>query len=351
MKSRRVLASHVCTWQRALNQIRCSIFVDPRHNIQSPTTTRLADRSDCGLALPSEAIAIWSSSSNSLLRIALRETRMIRSLAAALVELGDRGMVEDSLSGRIGAKGMKPVLVVVGADKGGVGKTTISRTLLDYLNSADMATRAFDSESPRGTLYRFFPKQTEIVDVTTAAHQVRIIDTLATSDQKITIIDVRAGLLSPMLQTLTDVGFFDLVRSGEFHFILLHILGPSVASLEEIAEISRFVRGQSYFLVKNFINEASFFDWSQDLSKEYAKSSKSAIEINIPKLNELAYEQAELAGVPFSTFVTNKNARGSNGGYSLVLRGYVRTWMNHIVGEYDRVKLLDHLAARHVKLS
>jgi hypothetical protein len=165
-----------------------------------------------------------------------------------------------------------------------------------------------------------------------------MIDTLSTSDQKITIIDVRAGLLSPLLQTLTDVGFFDLVRSGEFHIMLLHILGPSVASLEEIGEISRFVRGQSYFLVKNFINEASFFDWSQDLSKEYAKRSKGAIEMNIPKLNELAYEQAELAGVPFSTFVTNKNARGSNGGYSLVLRGYVRTWMNHIAGEYDRVK-------------
>jgi hypothetical protein len=186
------------------------------------------------------------------------------------------------------AKAMKPVLLVVGADKGGVGKTTISRTLLDHLNSADMPTRAFDSESPRGTLYRFFPKQTEIVDVTTATHQVKIIDTLSTSDQKITIIDVRAGLLSPMLQTLTDVGFFDLVRSGEFHFILLHILGSSVASLEEIGEISRFVRGQSYFLVKNFINEASFFDWSQDLSREYAKGSKGGIEINIPKLNELA---------------------------------------------------------------
>jgi hypothetical protein len=258
---------------------------------------------------------------------------------------------DNGLNGGVDAKGMKPVLVVVGADKGGVGKTTISRTLLDYLNSADMPTRAFDAESPRGTLYRFFPKQTEIVDVATAAHQVRMIDTLSTSDQKITIIDVRAGLLSPLLQTLTDVGFFDLVRSGEFHFMLLHILGPSVASLEEIGEISRFVRGQSYFLVKNFINEASFFDWSQDLSKEYAKRSKGAIEMNIPKLNELAYEQAELAGVPFSTFVANKNARGSNGGYSLVLRGYVRTWMNHIAGEYHRVKLLGHVTGCHVKLS
>ena len=257
----------------------------------------------------------------------------------------------NSFNGGTDLKSMKPVLVIVGADKGGVGKTTISRTLLDYLNSASMPTRAFDSESPRGTLYRFFPKQTEIVDVTTAAHQVRMIDTLPTSDQRVTIIDVRAGLLSPTLRTLTDVGFFDLVRNGDFHFILFHILGPSVSSLEEIDEISRYIQGQSYFLVKNFINEASFFDWSQDLSKEYAKGSKRAIEINIPKLNEMAYEQAELAGVPFSTFVANKNARGNNAGYSLVLRGYVRTWMDQIVREYERVRLLDHISGRYVRVN
>jgi septum formation inhibitor-activating ATPase MinD len=29
----------------------------------------------------------------------------------------------------------KPVVIVVGADKGGVGKTTVARTLLDYFSA------------------------------------------------------------------------------------------------------------------------------------------------------------------------------------------------------------------------
>src|SRR6516165_12254288 len=45
----------------------------------------------------------------------------------------------------------KPAVIVVGADKGGVGKTTVSRTLLDYFSANNVATRAFDTESPRGT--------------------------------------------------------------------------------------------------------------------------------------------------------------------------------------------------------
>ena len=57
----------------------------------------------------------------------------------------------------------KPAVIIIGADKGGVGKTTVSRTLLDYFNAHQVPTRAFDTEAPRGTLKRFYPD-------TTAAH-------------------------------------------------------------------------------------------------------------------------------------------------------------------------------------
>ena len=40
----------------------------------------------------------------------------------------------------------KPAVIIVGADKGGVGKTTVSRTLLDYFIAHQIPTRAFDTE-------------------------------------------------------------------------------------------------------------------------------------------------------------------------------------------------------------
>ncbi len=51
----------------------------------------------------------------------------------------------------------KPAVILVGADKGGVGKTTVSRALLDYFIAHNIPTRAFDTESPKGTLKRFHP--------------------------------------------------------------------------------------------------------------------------------------------------------------------------------------------------
>src|SRR5260370_35912896 len=129
---------------------------------------------------------------------------------------------------------------------------------------------------------------------------LRVIDTLATSDVKVSVIDVRAGLLSDTLKTFTQVGFFDLVNAAEFNFILFHVIGPSIASLEEIGEIRPYADGRDYLLVKNFINETSFFEWNPELHKSYFDLAKDTTEVTIPKLNEMAFEQAELAGVPFS---------------------------------------------------
>ncbi len=135
----------------------------------------------------------------------------------------------------------KPAVVLVGADKGGVGKTTVSRTLLDYFSAHNIPTRAFDTEYPRGTLKRFHPNTTDVVDVSAVSDQMRIFDTLNTSDASVTIIDVRAGLLSPTLKALRDIGFLEAAKKGQISFTVFHILGPSIASLDEIAETAGFV--------------------------------------------------------------------------------------------------------------
>jgi hypothetical protein len=235
----------------------------------------------------------------------------------------------------------KPTVILVGADKGGVGKTTVARTLLDYFSAHHTPVRAFDTESPRGTLKRFHPDITEVVDVTSVADQMRIFDTLGGADARVTVIDVRAGLLSPTLQALSEIGFIESAKKDQITFAVFHILGPSIASLNEIAETSRSVGDASYFLVKNRINETTFFEWDPATYNSYFKQIKDASEISIPKLNEMACEQVEVASTPFVSFIANKNAKDEQANFSFVLRGYVRHWLGNVWSEYDRVKLID----------
>jgi hypothetical protein len=238
---------------------------------------------------------------------------------------------------------VKPAVILVGADKGGVGKTTVTRTLLDYLASKQIPRRAFDTEVPKGALRRFHPDITDVVDVTAASDQMKIFDTINTSEA--TVIDVRAGLLSTTLQMLRDIGFLEEAANGNFTFAVFHILGPSLASLDEIADAASYLNGTHHFLVKNYINNATFFDWDPATSSNY-KKIKGAPEITIPQLNELACEQVELAGLPFVSFVANKTAKGDAADFSFVLRGYVRHWLNNVWAEFDQAGVADLVSQR-----
>ena len=125
----------------------------------------------------------------------------------------------------------KPAVVLVGADKGGVGKTTVSRAVLDYFIAHNIPVRAFDTESPRGTLKRFHPDVTDVVDITSTADQMRIFDTLASADAQVTVIDIRAGLLSTTLKALRDIGFLDAAAKTQLTFTVTAQQGTGNYSL------------------------------------------------------------------------------------------------------------------------
>src|ERR1700751_6310642 len=116
---------------------------------------------------------------------------------------------------------------------------------------------------------------------------MRIFDTVNSTDAAVSLIDVRAGLLSPTLLALRNIGFIEAAKKGDITFVLFHILGPTIASLDEIADTAAYLGDAKYFLVKNFINNTHFFQWDEATHSSYFKRIKDAVEITIPKLNEM----------------------------------------------------------------
>ena len=239
---------------------------------------------------------------------------------------------------------VKPTVILVGADKGGVGKSTVARFILDFLGQNRIRARAFDTEAPRGTLYHFHPDETTIVDLTATSDQMKIFDTLMSSPQRVSLIDVRAGGLTPVLATLEEIGFFDAVKAGEFGFILLHVLGPSLSSLDEIDIVAPYVRDADYFIVKNHVNDSTFFEWDPQTHGKYFENVRAAGEITVPQLDAQAYEKVEVASTPFSTFVADRTADGQPAHHSFVLKGKVYSWLNRVAEAFENVGILDLLA-------
>jgi hypothetical protein len=204
-------------------------------------------------------------------------------------------------------------------------------------------TRAFDTENPRGSLKRFYPSITEVVDVENVAHQMRILDTLESANVPVTLVDLKAGGLTYALDIFERIGVLEAARGGQFVLGLFHIVGSSIASLDEIGEIAKYLTGLEYVVTRNFINETNFFEWDEQTSRKYFASVPKASEIDIPKLNEMAYEQVDVAGVTFKDFIENRGADGQPGKFSFVLRGYVRKWCSEIDQEFGRVKMIQDI--------
>jgi dethiobiotin synthetase len=232
----------------------------------------------------------------------------------------------------------KPLIIMVGADKGGVGKTTITRTLLNYFKSKSINYRAYDTEAPNGVLKRFHP-DSDIVDLALVADQMMVLDTISTAC--VTVVDIRAGLLTPTLETFANVGLLDQVRSSDVNLAVLHVLGASVASLNEVALTAGIIKGAKHYLVKNHINDTAFFEWDKATSDTAFNTPNDGV-IEIPRLAELACEHVESKGSAYDSFA-------GDSANSFVLRGYVRTWLRSAYAAYDAVGL-DTLASGSVAL-
>jgi hypothetical protein len=213
-----------------------------------------------------------------------------------------------------------PHIIIVGADKGGVGKTTISRTLVDYYHAHGISLRAFDTEHPQGVLHRFHPVKTKVVNLEESDDQIKVFDNLRSA--QVTLIDIRAGLLSKTLRTLSEIGFLSGVNEGRLRISVVHVIGSNKASFDEIETTAKLVEGARHHVLLNHTNNAKFIG--------LPASVKAPIEIG--QLNSLAAETVDALGIGFEAYIADKTQ-------SEVLSGYVGAWLKRAFAAYDAASL------------
>jgi hypothetical protein len=216
---------------------------------------------------------------------------------------------------------MAPHIVIVGADKDGVGKTTIARSLVDYYQSHGITLRAFDTEHPVGVLQRFHPDKTTIVNLEESDDQMKVFDGL--NKAQVTLIDIRAGLLSKTLRSLSLLGFLDGVRDGSLRISVVHVIGSNKASFDEIELTATAVEGAKHHVLLNHTNK----------SKVIGLPATVKDSISVGLLDVTAASTVDMKGMSFNAFYADEAAQ------SRTLRGYVNAWLKPIFQSYDAVAL------------
>ena len=237
-------------------------------------------------------------------------------------------------------KKLVPVVIMVGADKGGTGKTHTCRALLDWLDERlppGSKTRVFDTQWPNGDL-RNFRLGVDIVNILNIEDQMIVFDNI--EDVQATVVDVSAGHLFPSLETMDRAGLLRDVAKGDIRMIVMHVIGPTIASLGEVGEVMARIGGGAvrHVLVKNHYNDTRYRVANDP---RYAEALKAAgpSTINIPQLVATATEEIQQQRVGFAQFIKGQDLMNQPlpKKNSRMLVGYTAKWLAEVWSEFERV--------------
>ena len=227
---------------------------------------------------------------------------------------------------------MEPHLVLIGADKGGVGKTMVSRVFIDYAASKGINPQIFDSE---GGLSRYFPDAIK-VDIETVPGKMQIFDSVPTSD--LTVVDMRAAVLSKTLQDMRHAGLLDPVDRGNIKLWVLHVLGSSHQSLDEVLETNKQLGdGGAHVLIENKTSgESDFFKWDSAARNKFFAGWQGPhnYHFEFPHLDARAAEDVDKAAQTFDAYIKNTDKRNSD-----YLTRVVRHWRKQIFAKFDELRI------------
>ena len=211
---------------------------------------------------------------------------------------------------------MVPMVFIVGADKGGTGKSTVARAILRRLPGA----RAVDTDR---TLSRFYPSAL-VLDPSKVDDQIRLFEQMP----EVTLVDSGAGQLSSLLRSMRELGLLADVDRGTMDLRVIHVVGPDTSSMEEVVPVGAQLGERArHVIVKNHIDPGTqYFDFDQDRVRGYLGGDVQVVDF--PHLEARVAEAVQVSGQPFEVFEKDE-------AHHLILRRRLAYWLSLVDAELD----------------
>lgn len=224
---------------------------------------------------------------------------------------------------------------LVGGEKGGVGKSVLSRVLAQYFIDKKIPFKAFDGDLSHGALMRYYREFSDPVDIRNFESADRIIEEVAESGHHV-LVDLPAQASFTIDRWMAESGLVEFCSDNGIDLTLWHVLDDGTDSVRLLERtLSTYGDGPDYVLVRNYGrgNDFSFFDASG--AKALAESFGARI-VDLPALNAGAMRKIDRIGASLWAAANNKDETlGPTLG--LLERQRVRVWLNNAYKALDAV--------------
>jgi hypothetical protein len=221
----------------------------------------------------------------------------------------------------------------VGGEKGGVGKSVLTRLLAQFCIDNAIPFTGYDTDRSHGSFRRFYADFASPVLIDSFASVDAIVERLCADPTRIALVDLAAQTLAPLRAWIEASAMTELLAEQGHKAVFWHVMDDSQDSLATLGQLTAAFGGTvSYVIVLNHGRGGSFAH--VEGSSAYAAAlALGARVINLQRLHEASMRKIDQANASFWAATQS----GDGGVLGLLERQRVRVWLRRTYQDLESV--------------
>lgn len=219
----------------------------------------------------------------------------------------------------------------IGGEKGGIGKSVVSRLLAQYHIDRGIPFTAFDTDSSHGALARFYADFTTEIKLSDHDGADKLMEAAVEKSQNV-LVDLAAQTTQHLVKWFEDTDLLGIAKEEGVTIVLWHVLDDGADGIKLLSQLfERFGNRTNYVVVKNYGRGKDFsrFESSPARAKAVALDAKV---IEIPDLYSGCMRKIDHMGLSFWAAANNREH-----GLGLMERQRIKVWLRKAYEQFDQI--------------
>ncbi|MCB1995141.1 MAG: mobilization protein [Burkholderiaceae bacterium] len=224
---------------------------------------------------------------------------------------------------------------LIGGEKGGVGKSMVSRLLAQYFIDHEIPFLGFDTDRSHGSLLRFYADYSSPALTDSYEALDRIVETALEQPGRRVLVDLAAQTQEPLVKWMDESGVLDMADLSGIGMHYWHVMDAGRDSVDLLKRLlDRFGQRVHYVLVKNHLRGDDFGILERSGELERALGLGARV-VELKKLHEAVVQKIDARN---SSFWSARNGGAIDGpGLGIMERQRLKLWMNSVYDAFAKI--------------
>ena len=222
----------------------------------------------------------------------------------------------------------------IGGEKGGVGKSLVSRLVAQYLIDKELPFLGFDTDRSHGALLRFYSGFASPVLIDHYEALDSIIEAAVEQPERRILVDLAAQTHDPLVQWMDESGVLDMAAESGFTITYWHVMDSGRDSVDLLKKLlDRFGARLRYVLVRNQMRGDDFGMLEQSGEQDRALGFGAHV-VTIKHLSDAIIQKIDASSSSF--WAAQHDADKSRTGLGMMDRQRLKMWLRDAYQQIDR---------------